>query len=268
MTAPSLLPNWPPAHGLNTIHVPKAAAKMTLASRIQIAAPPTTVFDILRNVSAYKEWNSLLPNGAITSQPHPHKSSDHHHHSSYDPTLLYLDTHFNLTITLSGQESTIPQIASDFSTPKQPSTYVSKDLLRDDGSWYQDLERVHRVAWMTNEAEYLGDQFHSERFNEVIDLKGGKGGQERRNDDGKGGGNGKDKGGDALVEYRTWELSSGPRVEALVAAGLQPVVQKGLDQLCVELKERSEMFAKGDGEAGRGGHTGDVVPGAPGFVGP
>ena len=143
MTAPSP-PSWPPPNGLTSIHVPRLSALQTFSTQITISAPAPLVFDVIRNVSAYRSWSTLIASGSIISQP-PHLSDN-----DTDPTLLHNGTHFNLTVTADPTHPvTVPQIVSDISTPNRPSNYVSKELLESDGSFYPDVGKVWRVAWIT-----------------------------------------------------------------------------------------------------------------------
>ena len=63
---------------------------------------------------------------------------------------------------------------SDVSTPYHISSYVPQNILKNDGSFYPDLNRLHRIAWITDpdSDEVKNGGMFTERFNEIIPLDG------------------------------------------------------------------------------------------------
>ena len=119
---------------------------------------------------------------------------------------------------------------TDFSTPGNPSTYVPRDVLVDDGSFYPDLEMLYRIAWITD-GEIVGQGLYSERFNEIIELGEGCG-----------------------VQYRTWELQCGPLAE-FVRDAYGALLQERFEDWARDLKGESEvMVGSGYGRGLGKGH--------------
>ena len=121
---------------------------------------------------------------------------------------------------------------SDFSTPQNKSTYVPTNILKNDGSFYPDLNRVYRIAWITDpDSDIVKAGLFSERFNEIIPL----------DDCG-----GKEKG----CEYRTWESEGGAPAQT-VKALYQNLLQEDFEIWARDLKKESEKKATRYKKGGR-----------------
>lgn len=60
---------------------------------------------------------------------------------------------------------------SDVSTPQHLSSYIPEDILKNDGSFYPDLENLYRIAWITDpDSDIVKLGLSAERFNEIIPL--------------------------------------------------------------------------------------------------
>ena len=191
-STPAPLPAWPPANGLTTINCPRNATVLSVYASTQIYAPANIILNTLRNTTAYPDWNTFVPMVTVTGQPK--NSTLPKAKQGISPSLLYpngkaqvpiltritgilkLGTNYTDSVVLdpSAPANRTPSFeqVSDLSTPRHESSYVPEDLLKNDGSFYPDLSRLHRISWITDpesdEVKNLG--LFTERFNEIIPL--------------------------------------------------------------------------------------------------
>ena len=267
MSNVSALANWPPVNGPTTVLVNRTEAAISLNGSVSIDAPAAVVWPILRDISYYPDWFKFFADAEITSQPANLSESE-------DPSLLYFDTKFNVTvIAADNSTSLLPQAVSDYSTPNSTSSRVPQSLV-DDGTFYGNLSNLYRIAWITDQS-IAGDSLKTERYTDIIIT------------------------GNNTSLLRTWELQAGPAAQASVP--LKPVLDAGYVNFLATIKNQSEYAYQrqldddnGDdqaiaggygynstsvnseskpspsstGNGNRGGNSADVVAGAPGFSGP
>ena len=104
---------------------------------------------------------------------------------------------------------------SEFSIPKHPTKYVTREILKKDGSFLPNLHRVYRIAWIAA-GPIVEQGLFTERFSEIIELGHKKG-----------------------CEFRTWE-SQGGAIASVVKDRYQDLLQKDYEIWCQDLKRESE----------------------------
>ena len=161
------LASWPPANGLNTIRVPRSENTFSVSATSTIHAPASLIFKIIRNTTSYPTWNTFTVRATITKSPL---------YASKPPNqkaFLYLgdEMTFENVLNDATPEVITPSFEKvfDISTPKEKSKYVPKELLKKDGSWYPNLEKVYRASWGDVNPATAG-QLITERFTEVIEV--------------------------------------------------------------------------------------------------
>lgn len=169
---------WPPSNGLGTPTVPLKEAILTTSAKQTINAPASHVWEALRDVSKYPEWNSFCPLVIIHSQLDGAEEAD----------KLNLDTSFTFKVVMDSnkpsKQTEIQLRVNDISTPSQPTTYISQSELESNASYTSDLSKVYRIAWKA-EGSFVNRGLRTERFHEIIVL------------------------GDNECEVRTWECQGG-----------------------------------------------------------
>ena len=202
------IPTWPPAGGLSTVLVPRAATTFSVFASVTFHAPACIIFDNLRNTSSYPEWNTFTPSATIDFP-----------HNPVHPDFLTTGDTFTFVVILDPavpQNTTqSPEKVFDISTPKSPSSYVSPALLKD-GSFYPDLTKVYRASWGDNNPATQGGLLVTERFSEVIEV-------------------GKKK-----SVYHTWENFGGPMSASLQQ--IQATLQARFEDYASDLKAYSERL--------------------------
>ena len=138
---------------------------------------------------------------------------------------LHKDTSFTFGVVMDSAKphrKTPTQLrVTDISTPAQPSTYVSEEVLKTDGSFEPDLGRVWRISW-TTEGTFVARGLRQERFSEIIELSDGE------------------------CEYRTWECQGG--ILARTVKWLyEKTLQEKFGEWCIDLKRESERRVKENG---------------------
>ena len=201
---------WPPAAGLSTVIVPRAATTFSVFASATIHAPACLIFDNLRNTTSYPEWNTFTPSATIDAP-----------HNPVNPDFLTTGDTFTFVVILdpAAPQNTTPSFEKvfDISTPQAPSSYVPPALLKD-GSFYPNLKKVYRASWGDANPATAGGLLVSERFSEVIEI-------------------GKKK-----SVYHTWENFGGP-----VAASVQQIqatLQARFEDYARDLKVYSERLFK------------------------
>ena len=202
---------WPPAAGLATVNVPRAAVILTSSASTRIPAPADEVFRIVRDVEHYGEWNNFCPRVTIHQQPEGKNDS-----------MLHKGTLFTFHVIMDEKkpksETDTQLIVTDISTPDQPSDYVPKRLL-EDASFTADLSSVYRIGWKC-EGGFASKGLRTERFHEIIVL------------------------GPSECEVRTWETQGG-----LLAHTVKWLYKKTLDAKfnlwCDDLKHCCERGSQG-----------------------
>ena len=203
---------WPPANGLNTIRVPRDQNVFTPSATSNINAPADLIFRIIRNTTSYPDWNTFTPRAVITKSPQGRNKPKN------QKAFLFTGDEFTFDVVLNPDT---PEVVTnsfekvfDISTPKAPSPYVPKKLLRNDGSWYPDLQKVYRASWGdVNPA--TATQLVTERFSEVIEV------------------------GKAKSVYRTWENFGGPFAPA-VQASVGDILEDRFEDYAREIKAYAE----------------------------
>lgn len=203
---------WPPSKGLTTQRVPRADVVLPSYGSARIKAPAAQVFEILRDVGRYGEWNTFCPKVEVHSQPE---------HAS-DSALLNLETVFTLYAVMNSAKpdnsfATYLHV-TDFSTPQNPSSYVPASILNEDGSYTADLQKVYRIAWAAA-GNLMSRGLRTERFHEVIVLS------------------------DNECEVRTWECQGGVLAHT-VKWMYKKVLMEKFQTWCDELKKYSESKLK------------------------
>jgi hypothetical protein len=136
---------------------------MTTFGSIRIGASASEVFDTILNVGDFEKWNTWVPKVTIQWQPDDAK----------DDSKLHLGTNFTFLVIMNAnkpQSETPTQLkVTDISTPSSPSSYISTELLENDGSFTPDLSKVYRVGWKC-EGGFVAMGLKTERFHEVIIL--------------------------------------------------------------------------------------------------
>ena len=153
---------WP-KEPLSTIVVPAQKAVLAVHSSTKVSAPASVVFSTLLDYPAYTKWCTWTPKGiTIRSQP----SGDA---TSTDDHVLKKGTHFSLQVMMDPQKpdslSSTDLYVTDISTPKNPSSYISPNGLRE-GNFTPDPGKVYRISWAGEGA--MAWLIQSERFHEVI----------------------------------------------------------------------------------------------------
>lgn len=206
--------SWPPSNGLRTQIVSRRDTILPIYARTLISAPATVIWSVLRDTSNYQSWNSFCPLVTIHSQP------DHVPHE--DANMLHLNTSFTFHVVMDAAKPhkvTPTQLrVTDISTPETKSSYISPEVLREDGSYETDLDRVFRIAW-TTEGGFVARGLRSERFHEIISLGEGKG-----------------------CEVRTWECQGGV-LARVVRYYYQNVLRSKFEEWCADLKREAEKSA-------------------------
>ena len=202
---------WPPSNGLSTRIVSRQDTILPIFARSVISAPASVIWSVLRDTSNYPSWNSFCPSVIIHSQPNNVYEEE--------TKLLHLNTSFTFNVIMDAtkpNKSTPTQLRiTDISTPERKSNYVPQDVLRDDGSYEADLDKVHRIAW-TTEGGFVARGLKSERFHEIISLGEGKG-----------------------CEVRTWE-SQGGVLARVVKYYYKNVLKTKFEEWCADLKREAE----------------------------
>ena len=197
--------------------VPKSSIVFTIHGQTTITAPATLIWSVLRDTAAYPSWNSFCPDVIINGQPSNIRNGEH--------KLLHKDTHFTFRVVMNSAKPNSKvdsaERVTDISTPEQPSSYVSEDTLKEDGSFESDLGRVWRIAW-TTEGGFAARGLKAERFNEIIDL------------------------GDGRCEYRSWECQGG-LLARTVKWFYEKTLQERFGTWCEDLKRECERRAKEEG---------------------
>lgn len=171
---------WPPPSGLTTKVVARKDAVLTNYCSTHVAAPASRVFEALLRVDEYHKWNTWIPGAQIVQQG-TSKDTD-------DLGRMQVGAILNFPSIMDAKRpdkamDTGLQV-TDISTPDNPTEYVSKEVLENDGSFTSDLTRVYRVAWALH-GGFVAKGLKSERFHEVIVT------------------------GENDCEVRTWELMAG-----------------------------------------------------------
>ena len=214
------LPPWPPAAGLTTINCPLDKTVFTINASTHIDAPAFLVWNTLRNTTAFPDWNSFTPHALITSQPFEVNLPP------AEQSFLELDTAFTYTIVMDplklapdgkAETTNSQEKVSDVSTPNRPSAYVPESVITNSGSFYPDLSKVYRIAWITD-GPIVQQGLFTERFSEIIDLGEGNG-----------------------CEYRTWE-SQGGKLAVGVKQAYETLLQARFEDWCRDLKFESEKI--------------------------
>ncbi|KAL9033435.1 MAG: hypothetical protein Q9214_007520, partial [Letrouitia sp. 1 TL-2023] len=204
---------WPPANGLTTVLVPRNETTFSISASANINAPAPFVFNVIRNTTAYPDWNTFTPAANITSRS-SNSSNSSPQDNSTTAGLLALGDRFTYTVVLDPTQSQNTtqsfERVTDYSTPDAPSSYVPPLLLEEDGSFYPNLSRVYRIAWGVSNPATPG-QLVTERFSEVIDL------------------------GNRTSEYRTWE-NLGGSLASVVQELLQGTLQRRFEDYARDLK--------------------------------
>ena len=170
---------WPPPNGLSNPTVGREAAILSLSSSAIISAPAALAWSIITDSTTYPSWNTFTPTVKIHSQPNGTPS---------DSPILTRDTSFTFDAVM---DPTRPDKVNptqlrvtDVSTPEERSSYITADVLENDGTYTFDLGSVYRIAWK-GEGGFAARGLRSERFTEVIVR------------------------GENECEVRTWELMGG-----------------------------------------------------------
>ncbi|KAL8830128.1 MAG: hypothetical protein Q9191_001609 [Dirinaria sp. TL-2023a] len=207
MAVAASLAAWPPAAGLSTVLVPRNETLFSVFGSSYIHAPAALVFNNIRNTTAYPEWNTFTPAANITTN------------GANAPGYISLGDTFTYIVVLNASDPTnttlSPEIVRDISTPAHPSKYVSRRLLKHDGSFWPNLNKVYRAVWGDNNPAY-GGALKTERFSEVIEL-----GRKRS-------------------LYRTWENYGGPYANTVQP--LQGELQEDFGIYARDLKGYSEKL--------------------------
>jgi Polyketide cyclase / dehydrase and lipid transport len=205
--------SWPPTDGLSTIAVPRADAILTTSASCRVNAPASVVFDAVRDVGQYSSWNTFVPQVTIHSQPDGVPS---------DSQILQLGTSFTFHVIMDAskpKKETPTQLRiTDVSTPENPSTYISQDVLDKDSSYCDDLKKVYRIGWST-EGGFVARGLRTERFHEIIVIN------------------------DNECEVRTWE-NQGNLLARTVKWLFQKVLVEKFQGWCDELKKYCEDKVK------------------------
>ena len=205
---------WPPSNGLSTRIVSRQDTILPIFARTEISAPASVIWSVLRDTSKYPSWNSFCPSVVIHSQPKDV--------SEEESKLLHLNTSFTFNVVMDAakpKKLTPTQLRiSDISTPEKKSEYIPQDVLRDDGSFEADLDKVYRIAW-TTEGGFVARGLRTERYHEIISLGEGKG-----------------------CEVRTWE-SQGGVLAKVVKYYYKDVLKTKFEEWCADLKREAEKKA-------------------------
>lgn len=202
---------WPPAQGLTTTLVPRQSTILPIYARTIINAPGALVWSILLDTSKYHTWNSFCPHVTIHSQPDDVPDSE--------LSLLHLQTSFTFDVIMNPAKpnNTTPTQCrvTDTSTPEKQSSYISPHILKEDGTYGSDLERLYRIAW-TTEGGFVARGLRSERFSEIIVSADGQN-----------------------CEFRTWECQGGVLARAVKFTYGKTLLEK-FAGWCTELKKEAE----------------------------
>jgi hypothetical protein len=201
--------SWPPKEGLTSIVVPKGDAVISSVASIKINAPASMVFEVIKNVAGYSEWNTFVPRVTVLSQPEP---------DSKDSKVLEKDTSFVFHVVMDSskpsQMTDVQLRVTDISTPDQHSNYVPQNILEDDSSFTADLDNVYRISWKA-EGGFVSMGLKTERFHEIIKL------------------------GESQCEVRTWE-NQGGMLAYTVKWIYKTTLMKKFQEWVEDLKEVSE----------------------------
>jgi hypothetical protein len=207
-------PSWPPATGLTTKIVPRAAAILTLSHSTPVSAPASVVFSAILNVADYPKWNTWVPSVRIDSQPPSSPADDTNLHTGTAMTFSVI-----MDFSKPSSIATTSLKVIDISTPSAPSSYLSPSLLEDE-TFTSDLGKVYRVSW-TGNGGMMSYVMKLERFHEVIVT------------------------GEGVCEVRTWEAMGGV-LARVVKAVYGKTLQEKVGVWCADLKGWCER----QGEAG------------------
>lgn len=67
---------WPPSGGLTSPSVPTSDVILTSYGSTRIKAPASLVFETVRDLGKYHEWNTFAPETKVLSQPEGQKDGD------------------------------------------------------------------------------------------------------------------------------------------------------------------------------------------------
>ena len=200
--------SWPPTAGLSTANVPLKEAVLTTSASARINAPAAVVFDAVREVGKYGEWNTWCPKVTIHKQPD----------DAGESSKLHTGTLFTFHVIMDSNKPTkatdTSLIITDMSTPAHPSSYIPTSVLENDETYTADLSKVYRISWRV-EGSFVSRGLRTERFHEVITLA------------------------DNECEVRTWENQGG-----LLARTVRWLYKQTLDEKfllwCTDLKKYCE----------------------------
>jgi len=133
--------------------------------------------------------------------------------------MLHLKTSFTFDVVMNAAKPTkvtpTQCRVTDVSTPENKSSYITPDLLKEDGTYGSDLARVYRIAW-TTEGSFVARGLRTERFSEIIASKDGQ-----------------------SCEFRTWECQGGVLARAVKFTYGKALLTKFADW-CGDLKKEAE----------------------------
>lgn len=207
--------HWPPDKGITTNIVPRESTILPIHARTIIDAPAALVWSIICDTSKYHFWNSFCPHVTIHSQPKDV--------SEIEANLLHLQTSFTFSVIMNAAKPkniTPTQCrVTDVSTPRKQSSYISPDLLKEDGTYGSDIRGIYRIAW-TTEGGFVARGLRSERFNEIIPSAD-----------------------EQSCEFRTWECQGGVLARAVKFTYGKTLLEK-FAGWCDELKHEAERRVK------------------------
>lgn len=214
-------PPWPPAAGLTTPNVPLRDAVLTTSASARINAPAALVFETVRDVTNYGEWNNFCPKVTIHSQPDDLPAS----------AKLHTGTLFTLHVVMDSnkptKETQIQLRVTDISTPSDTSSYIPTSVLEGDETYTTDLSKVYRISWKA-EGGFVTRGLRTERFHEIIVL------------------------GENECEVRTWENQGGLLARSVRWLYKQTLMEK-FQLWCDDLKKYCEDKVKEGLRTGLGG---------------